>query len=290
MPVAEESELIVALGAWVIEEACAQIRRWHDAHSAQLGVRVSVNVSAPQLSPVLIETVTAALEENALSPSSLALEITESLLVEHTEPAREVLGGLEALGVAIVLDDFGTGYSSLRYLSSFHVSQLKLDRSFTADLAREARPAKIIAATIDMARALGMTVVAEGVETEAQLTVLRRLAPDYAQGFLDPGHGGREPLASAPAGGHRAPGRLVVPGRVGDRTARRPASEVGQPVDRNHAFCDGGGVGSHLPAPALGASVRALPDRRGRHRDDRGHDLGDRGRSSRAGARADLVC
>ena len=184
IPVAEESELIVSLGIWVIDEACAQIRRWRDAHPARLGVRVSVNVSARQLSPALIETVVAALEENAVSPSSLALEITESLLIEHTETAREVLAGLEALGVAIVLDDFGTGYSSLRYLSSFHVSQLKLDCSFTANLAREARPAKIIAATIDMARALGMTVVAEGVETEEQLAVLRRLAPDYAQGFL----------------------------------------------------------------------------------------------------------
>jgi len=184
IPVAEESELIVSLGTWVIEQACAQIRRWRDAHPAQLGVRVSVNVSARQLSPALIETVLAALEKNALSPSSLALEITESLLIEHTESARKVLAGLEALGVAIVLDDFGTGYSSLRYLSSFHVSQLKLDRSFTADLARGARPAKIIAATIDMARALGMTIVAEGVETDEQLAVLRRLAPDYAQGFL----------------------------------------------------------------------------------------------------------
>lgn len=184
IPLAEESGLIVSLGKWVIEEACAQIRRWRDAHPAQLGVRVSVNVSARQLSPALIQTVLAALEENAVSPALLALEITESLLIEHTESAREVLAALEALGVAIVLDDFGTGYSSLRYLSSFHVSQLKLDPSFTADLAREARPAKIIAATIDMARALGMTVVAEGVETEEQLAVLRRLAPDYAQGFL----------------------------------------------------------------------------------------------------------
>jgi diguanylate cyclase (GGDEF)-like protein len=183
IPVAEESELIVSLGAWVIEEACAQIRRWRDADPARLGVRVSVNVSARQLSPGLIETVAAALEEHGVGPASLALEITESLLIEHTESAREVLAGLEQLGVAIVLDDFGTGYSSLRYLSSFHVSQLKLDRSFTVDLAREARPAKIIAATIDMARALGMTIVAEGVETFEQVEVLRRLGCDYAQGF-----------------------------------------------------------------------------------------------------------
>ncbi|HET9102584.1 MAG TPA: EAL domain-containing protein [Solirubrobacteraceae bacterium] len=183
IPVAEESELIVSLGTWVIEEACAQIRRWRDAHPAQLGVRVSVNVSARQLSPQLIDIVAAALEENGIEASSLALEITESLLIEHEDVARSVMAGLEQLGVAIVLDDFGTGYSSLRYLSSFHVSQLKLDRSFTTDLAREARPAKIIAATIDMARALGMTIVAEGVESAEQIEVLRRLGCDYAQGF-----------------------------------------------------------------------------------------------------------
>ena len=183
IPVAEESELIVSLGTWVIEEACGQIRRWRDAHPARLGVRVSVNVSARQLSPALVDIVAAALEDNGIEAASLALEITESLLIEHQDVAREVMAGLEAMGVAIVLDDFGTGYSSLRYLSSFHVSQLKLDRSFTAELAREARPAKIIAATIDMARALGMTIVAEGVETADQLEVLRRLGCDYAQGF-----------------------------------------------------------------------------------------------------------
>jgi diguanylate cyclase (GGDEF)-like protein len=182
--VAEESDLIVALGSWVIEEACEQIRRWREAHPAKLGVRVSVNVSARQLSPALVETVAQALERCGVHPSGLALEITESLLIEHTESAREVLAALEALGVAIVLDDFGTGYSSLGYLNEFPLGQLKLDRTFTSELARDPRSAKIVAATIDMARALGMTVVAEGVETEDQLEVLQRLGCDYAQGFL----------------------------------------------------------------------------------------------------------
>ncbi len=246
----------MSLGAWVIEEACAQIRRWRDADPARLGVRVSVNVSARQLSPALIETVSAALEEHDVSPALLALEITESLLIEHTDSAREVLAGLEQLGVAIVLDDFGTGYSSLRYLSSFHVSQLKLDRSFTADLAREARPAKIIAATIDMARALGMTIVAEGVETvragrgaaapRVRLRPGLLLRPPRAAGRdaradargLRAGPGDRRPPpgcgphraghdqrrrqpAPSPAGGDRAAGRLDVPGRIG-RSACQP--------------------------------------------------------------------
>ena len=184
IPVAEESDLIVSLGAWVIEEACEQMRRWRESHPAQLGIRVSVNVSARQLSPELVDTVAAALEGTAVDPGQLALEITETLLIEHTESAREVLAALEQLGVSIVLDDFGTGYSSLGYLNQFPLGQLKLDRSFVADLAREPRSAKIVAATIDMARALGMTVVAEGVETIDQVDVLQRLGCDYAQGFL----------------------------------------------------------------------------------------------------------
>jgi diguanylate cyclase (GGDEF)-like protein len=184
IPVAEESDLIVSLGTWVIEEACEQMRRWRESHPAQLGVRVSVNVSARQLSPVLVDTVRAALERRGVDPSQLALEITETLLIEHTESAREVLAALEQLGVSIVLDDFGTGYSSLGYLNQFPLGQLKLDRSFISDLAREPRSAKIVAATIEMARALGMTVVAEGVETIDQADVLQRLGCDYAQGFL----------------------------------------------------------------------------------------------------------
>ncbi|MGH2867788.1 MAG: EAL domain-containing protein, partial [Solirubrobacteraceae bacterium] len=141
-------------------------------------------VSARQLSPGLVDTVAAALERRGLEPGQLALEITETLLIEHTDSAREVLAALEQLGVSIVLDDFGTGYSSLGYLNQFPLGQLKLDRSFTADLARDPRSAKIVAATIDMARALGMTVVAEGVETIDQVDVLQRLGCDYAQGFL----------------------------------------------------------------------------------------------------------
>ncbi len=182
--IAEESDLIVSLGAWVIEEACEQIRRWREGHPEQLAVRVSVNVSARQLSPALVATVSAALTHSGVDPSLLALEITESLLIERTESAAEVLAGLEQLGVSLVLDDFGTGYSSLGYLNEFPLSQLKLDRSFTCELAREPRSAKIVAAMVDMARALGMTVVAEGVETDAQLDVLRRLGCDYGQGFL----------------------------------------------------------------------------------------------------------
>ena len=235
IPVAEESELIVSLGTWVIEEACAQIRRWQDAQPAPLGVRVSVNVSARQLSPQLVDIVAAALEDNEIEPSSLALEITETLLIEHEDVARSVMAGLEQLGVAIVLDDFGTGYSSLRYLASFHVSQLKLDRSFTTDLAREARPAKIIAATIDMARALGMTIVAEGVETADQVEVLRRLGCDYAQGF----HYARPEPAEATLERLRESYELDQAITGTPRPATAPPVDANDAADRRHHIAMG---------------------------------------------------
>jgi diguanylate cyclase (GGDEF)-like protein len=183
IPLAEQSDLIVELGTWVIDEACAQIRRWHDAHPAHLGVRVSVNVSARQLQPALVDTVTEALQRHGVDAGRLALEITETMLVQGTAQTREVLDALAATGVAIVLDDFGTGYSSLSYLRELPLQQLKLDRSFCAGLENDLRAAKIVAATIEMARALGLTIVAEGVETPEQLTVLRRLGSDFAQGF-----------------------------------------------------------------------------------------------------------
>ena len=184
IPLAEESELIVAIGAWVIDEACNEIRRWREGHPAELGVRVSVNVSARQLDSGLVDTVKAALRRTGVPPSMLALEITERTLIEHRRATLEVLTALQELGVAVVLDDFGTGYSSLGYLTAYPLSELKLDQSFTLELGTDPRTAKIVAATIDMARALGMTVVAEGVETEEQLEILRRLGCDYAQGFL----------------------------------------------------------------------------------------------------------
>ncbi len=180
---AERSERIVEIGTWVIEQACAQIRRWQEAHPARLAVRVSVNVSARQLSRELPVTVAAALQRHGVDPSLLALEITESQLIERSEHSRELLEALNAMGVATVLDDFGTGYSSLGYLRDLPLDQLKLDRSFCADLGDDPRSAKIVAATIELARALGMTVVAEGIETAAQLEILRTLGCDFGQGF-----------------------------------------------------------------------------------------------------------
>ena len=133
IPLAEESDLIVAIGAWVIDEACNEIRRRREGHPSELGVRVSVNVAASQLSAALVDTVKAALRRTGVPPSMLALEITERMLIEQHRVALEVLTALQELGVAIVLDDFGTGYSSLGYLTAFPLSQLKLDQLFTLD-------------------------------------------------------------------------------------------------------------------------------------------------------------
>ncbi len=327
IPVAEESDLIVTLGSWVIDEACKQIRRWRDQHPARLGVRVSVNVSARQLSPALVDHVAAALERNQIDPSQLALEMTESLLIEHSDSSLELLGALRELGVSIVLDDFGTGYSSLGYLNRFPLTQLKLDRTFTADLAREPRSAKIIAATIDMARALGMTVVAEGVETEDQLEVLQRLGCDYVQGFLfarpeqssrifervasrlrarprdrRPGHvepaslrprqraGSARPRRSPPppAGRDRPARRLVVPDRRDLGVAVGSRDGRAQPTDRCGADADGRGLWPDLSGGPVARGLVALAERDRPDRDTRDHDLGDRGRPPRHRPAADL--
>jgi diguanylate cyclase (GGDEF)-like protein len=146
-------------------------------------MRVSVNVSARQLTPALVSFVSRTLTRTSIHPSQLALEITETLLIEQAASSRSILESLKQLGVGVVLDDFGTGYSSLSYLKSFPLDQLKVDRSFIAELSDDTRSAKIVSATVEMARALGMTVVAEGVETPAQLEILQRLGCDYAQGY-----------------------------------------------------------------------------------------------------------
>ena len=183
IPIAEQSDLIVRLGRWVIEEACAQLKRWEEENPEAARLRVSVNVSARQLTPALVDSLRSALEAAGLGPDRIAVEITESLLIEQAEFSESVLAALKELGVGIVLDDFGTGYSSLSYLKSLPIDQMKLDRSFISSLVEDPRSAKIVSATIEMARALGLSVVAEGVETHEQLKVLQRLRCDYAQGF-----------------------------------------------------------------------------------------------------------
>jgi diguanylate cyclase (GGDEF)-like protein/PAS domain S-box-containing protein len=181
IPVAEESGLIVPIGRWVLEEACRQAERWRRFGRETW---LSLNLSAHQLTaPGLVAEVRAALEETSADPGRLHLEITESALLEDTESVDRVVRALKDLGVRLSIDDFGTGYSSLAHLKRLAVDTLKIDRSFVDGLGREAEDTAIVMAVLGMARSLGLSVVAEGVETEEQLEALRDLGCTLAQGF-----------------------------------------------------------------------------------------------------------
>ncbi len=181
--VAEESGLIIPIGAWVLEEACHQLRHWQDG-AAPLD-SVQVNLSARQIDdPSIVETIEAILARTGLPPEYLTLEITENALMRDAAAALVVLQTLKELGVLLAIDDFGTGYSSLSYLQRFPLDVVKVDRMFVHELEEDNGGRAIVSAVISLAHALGLEVVAEGVETERQLELLRELDCDYAQGFL----------------------------------------------------------------------------------------------------------
>jgi diguanylate cyclase (GGDEF)-like protein len=184
IPVAEESGLIVPIGAWVLAEACGQLQQWRQEGMGPLHGTVDVNLSARQIDhPELLATVEAVLESTGLPPERLTLEITESALMRDAGAAMEVLGSLKRTGVSLAIDDFGTGYCSLSYLHRFPLDILKVDKAFVDGL-HDAEGAEIVAAVVGLAHALGLDVVAEGVETEHQLAILRQMGCDQAQGFL----------------------------------------------------------------------------------------------------------
>lgn len=183
IPLAEESGLIVPIGAWVLEQACRQNARWAQAHPQSPPVDVFVNVSGRQFTPDFIDTVANALECSGLDPTRLVLEITEGVVVE-SQASSELAGALRQLGVRLALDDFGTGYSSLAYLTRFPLDILKIDRSLVTHVDRSVQTFRVAKAAIEMGRALGMTVVGEGVETAQQLACLRELGCHLAQGYL----------------------------------------------------------------------------------------------------------
>jgi diguanylate cyclase (GGDEF)-like protein len=183
--VAESCGLIVQIGEWVIEQACRQAAVWRDATTDGDPVRVSVNLSPRQLAqPDLAESVARILERTGLEAELLELEITERALFDDPETAVQALDSVKALGVRIVLDNFGTGYSSLRHLKRLSIDALKIDRSFVVGLGHDTGEGAIVSAVLSMADALGLGVTAEGVETSAQLSQLRRHGCEYAQGYL----------------------------------------------------------------------------------------------------------
>lgn len=187
IPVAEESGLIVPIGEWVMREARNRMAGWH--RSGYTALTISVNVSAMQFRRGnLVDMVHRVLAETRLDPASLELEITESVLLQNAAEASINLAELRKLGVGIAIDDFGTGYSSLSYLHKLPVSRLKIDQSFVCEIGTEpvvgCDEAPIIRSIIALARNLGLTVVAEGVETSKQHELLKSLGCDGFQGFL----------------------------------------------------------------------------------------------------------
>jgi diguanylate cyclase (GGDEF)-like protein len=182
VPLAERFGLIGAIGNWVINEACAQLARWH---AQGLCCRVAINLSPYQLRhPDLPVRIREALERHGLQPSQLVCEITETAMMENMNAERDVLDRIAALGVRLSIDDFGTGYSSLAHLRTIPAGQLKIDRSFVMDLAADADARAVLEAIVRLAHALRMEVVAEGVETDAQRTALASLGCDLLQGYV----------------------------------------------------------------------------------------------------------
>jgi predicted signal transduction protein with EAL and GGDEF domain len=179
IPLAEESGLIDQIGEWVLREACREAASWRKP------LQIAINLSPIQLRQTeLVPLVHSVLLESGLAPERLVLEITEGALMDDYSRAVSILRRLKALGIRIAMDDFGTGYSSLSYLQSFPFDKIKIDQTFIANLERSAQSAAIVRSVLGLGRSLDLITVAEGVETQAQLEVLRREGCDEMQGYL----------------------------------------------------------------------------------------------------------
>ena len=241
VPIAEESGLIVPLGRWVLQEACRQLALWRVAEPAARDLHVSVNVSARQLQAAGFEDdVRSALASAELEPQALVLEITEATVVHDPESSARMLEALRSMGVGLVLDDFGTGYSSLAMLDALPFDGMKLDRTSVMRIGASGGAVPLVQAIVDLGRALGLSLVAEGIENEHQLAELRRLGVREGQGFRF-----ARPL---PADGFE---RLLrdglVPSQSGERAGAADRRQVGEQAPRG------------CRQPAHGAAATARP-------------------------------
>ena len=185
IPIAEESGFIVPLGEWVLRAACAQLARWHNRDTATIPLTMGVNLSGRQIEhDGFAEIVARTLVETGIPPASLHLEITERMLVDHTEATRGTLQRLRALGVGIYLDDFGMEYSALSYLRRFPIDAIKIDRSFVAECTARGDGYKVMAAMVGLAHSLGIGATAEGIESKGQLACVRELGCERGQGYV----------------------------------------------------------------------------------------------------------
>jgi EAL domain-containing protein (putative c-di-GMP-specific phosphodiesterase class I) len=206
IPLAEESGLILPIGDWVLSQACSQIQRWCSEDPRRVSLRVGVNLSARQFSREgLADHVEALLVQSGISSRQLGLEMTESSLIPNVRIAMEVLSSLRRLGVSLLMDDFGTGYNSLNNLQSFPFDVLKIDGSFVTRMTEGDQPLQIVRTIIELARVMGMDVVAEGIETCEQYRLLREMHCRYGQGYLF----ARPMTAEAVTDLLRLPGRIL---------------------------------------------------------------------------------
>jgi EAL domain-containing protein (putative c-di-GMP-specific phosphodiesterase class I) len=178
VPIAEEAGLMPALGAYVLERAFAEAKRWPD-------LEVAINLSPVQFRHVdLVELLENLIVKHDIDPRRIVLEVTEGVLMESTDRNRQILETVRGMGFRIALDDFGTGYSSLRYLCDFRFDKIKIDRAFVTDIHERKRAMTIIQSVVTLGRGLGMAIVAEGVETEAEASVMRLVGVTELQGFF----------------------------------------------------------------------------------------------------------
>jgi len=185
IPFAEETDLIFTIGRWVLHEACQTMAKWRRELPGAEDAYITVNLSAHQLSdPELLDSIAAALEESGLPPEALVMEVTESMLMSDTSASIAMLGGIHEMGVGLAIDDFGTGYSSLAQLKRFPVKILKIDKSFVDGLGTFDNDEAIVAAIVQLSKALDLVVLAEGVETPVQLQRVTELGCDLYQGYL----------------------------------------------------------------------------------------------------------